>query len=62
MAPQESIKATPDEKIAQKAKVWRRREKEAIACSCNATRRAEYNALQALREAVDLLEKKAGAG
>ena len=62
MTQQENTKATPDERIVHQARVWRRRDQEAIANSCSRTKRAEYLARQQLREVVDMLEKKAGAG
>lgn len=57
MADQENVRATPDEKVVHRAKVWRDRDREATANRCDATRRAEYHARQQLREVVDLLEK-----
>jgi hypothetical protein len=58
MAHQEDRRATPGEKVVQQAKVWRDRDKAAIANRCDDTKRAEYFARQQLREAVDMLEKK----
>lgn len=51
---QESKKGTPDQKIASKAKVWRYREKVAIANKADVDKqKAEYRALQQLRETID---------
>jgi hypothetical protein len=60
MPDQEHNKATPGEKVVHQAKVWRDRDKAAIANRCDDTKRAEYLARQRLREAVDLLEKSSG--
>lgn len=55
--------ATPDERIAHQARVWRRVDKAAIASKCDAAKqRAEYQERKKLREVVDLLGKEAGAG
>jgi len=60
MPDQKHSKGTPDERVAYQARVWRDRDKEAIANRCTATQRAEYLARQQLREVVDLLEKSRG--
>lgn len=53
MKDQESRKATPDEKIAHQARQWRACDKDAVANRSDITRRAEYQARQKLREAID---------
>lgn len=53
MQDQENKQATPDEKIAHAAKVWRPLDKDAIANKCDRTRRAEYHARQQLRRVID---------
>jgi hypothetical protein len=62
MGDQENRTPTPEDIVVRQAKAWRVRDKAAIANRCNDTKRAEHFARQQLREAVDMLEKKSGAG
>lgn len=51
--------ATEDEKIAWLARVWRQADKDAIANrSDEPKQRAEYWARQALRQAIDMAERR----
>jgi len=59
MHEQEETRATPEEKVAHRARLWRASDKAAIGSSCSKVKRAEYLARQQLREAVDMLEQKA---
>jgi hypothetical protein len=61
MTDKEYSTQTPDERVVQRARVWRDRDKAANARPCNDTKRAEYFARRQLREAVDQLEQKRAA-
>jgi len=55
----ENTQATADEKIAWFARIWRQAEKEAIADrSDEQKKRAEYWARSALRQAIDMAERR----
>jgi len=55
----ENTNASPDEKIAWWARVWRQADKEAIADrSDEQKKRAEYWARSALRQAIDMAERR----
>ena len=55
----ENTNASPDEKIAWWARVWRQADKEAIADRDDEQKkRAEYWARQALRQAIDMAERR----
>lgn len=58
MQGQETKRATPDERIAHQAKTWRRAEKKAIGEQTDKAKRAQYQELQKLREAVDTLGER----
>jgi hypothetical protein len=62
MGDQENRTPTPEDIVVRQARAWRDRDKAAIANRGDANKRAEYFARQQLREAVDMLEKKSGAG
>jgi hypothetical protein len=62
MADQENRTPTPEDIVVRQARAWRDRDKAAIANRCDDTKRAEHFARKQLREAVDMLEKKSGAG
>lgn len=61
MYKQEETETTPEEKVTHHARVWRACDKAAIGSSCRKAKSAEYLARQQLRQAVDMLEQKAGA-
>jgi len=58
MKDDQNRKATPEEKIAHQARNWRACEKKAIAHRNDNTKRAEYQARQKLREAIDTQETR----
>lgn len=53
MQDQENRKATPDEKIAHQARVWRACEKVSIGAKTDQAKKTTYHELQKLREVVD---------
>lgn len=53
MQDEQNRKATPDEKIAHQARVWRACEKQLIGAKTDQAKKATYHELQKLREVVD---------
>lgn len=49
----EGSKGTPDQKIAHKARAWRRRDKTAISEKSKPAKDAAFQALQELRKTID---------